>query len=356
MSRLSFRKIAAFAPAWLLLLVVFFNVDAARAAPSDLDAELRRTDAAISDAVRAAGPQPPESVTSLLAGARDRQAEARLQRRQGRTGRALLATRVARRLAERALAALTPAPDRADQLERQLQRGDRRLAAARAWLSARAARPRLLRQLGRAEGEMAKAWRAYRQGRVDDALLSFATVRQFIRDLESHGFATDTNPTDARSIGGFDARGGAGEESPAAAHLAATERLLDACAAATLGHFPHALQTARESHAAALRLAGAGRARDAGLATLVLRADLVTAWSPELPRTEAMSATLLLANDLVIERVAATALGFDGPRLGRLREAQEDGRRALAAHHPLEAWNAAAGVTRQLADGVVRAR
>lgn len=345
----------------LLLLCAWFCAGVALAAPADPEAELRRTDATIDQAYRVAGQRPPAAVASLLTGARERQAEARANWSLGRPGRALLATRVARRLAERAIEALNPAPDGRDQLERQLRRGDRRLAAARAWLTVRATRPRLVRQLALAEGEMAAAWRDYRAGRARDALLRLSTVRQFIRDLESRGFAAEVEQppvggTDEHRRGGGAAENDAARDGAAGPHLEATERWLAACAAATgSGHIPRVLDEARAAQSAAWLLAREGRAREAGVATVELRRALVDAWGTELPRTEAMSAALMDANDLVMERLGArkdavgSVRGIDREAVRGWRARQREAREALESHRPVAAWNAAAGLARELA-------
>lgn len=347
----------------LLLLCAWFCAGGALAAPADLEAELRRTDATIDQAYRVAGRRPPAAVASLLTGARERQAEARGQWSLGRPGRALLDTRVARRLAERAIEALNPASDGRDQLERQLRRGDRRLAAARAWLTVRATRPRLLRQLALAEGEMAAAWRNYRAGRAHDALLRLSTVRQFIRDLESRGFAAEVETPPGGAADERRRGGGAGEQDAARGgaavpHLEATERWLAACAAATGPERPPvALGVARAAQSEAWLLAHEGRAREAGLATVELRRALVDTWGSDLPRTQAMSAALADANDLVLERwgarkdkdAAGSGRGIDRESLRGWRTRQREAREALAAHRPVDAWHVAAGVARELA-------
>jgi hypothetical protein len=90
---------------------------------------------------------------------------------------------------------------------------------------------------------MAAAWRDYRAGRARDALLRLSTVRQFIRDLESRGFAAEVEQppvggADEHRRGGGAAENDAARDGAAGPHLEATERWLAACAAARAGASP----------------------------------------------------------------------------------------------------------------------
>lgn len=337
---------------WLLLPLLIPGAVAAAPTLADLEADLRLTDAAIAAGVRAAGPRPAAAVAALLDGARERQAEARVARDLGRPGRARLATRVARRLAERALVALRATPDESGQFERQLRRGDRRLAAARRWMTERAARPRQWRRLEAAEGEMGAAWRAWRAGSADEALKRLSSVRQFFRELEARGFAEEARDP---ALG---AEGGSG----ATPHLAATDRVVEACESAQAPTNPRAWNAVREAQATARGLAAAGRGRQAALATLEARRALVDALVAPGAPTREMVAALQAAAELVLDESAGDAAGGGGlPRLDeeRLRGWRDDldaARRLVADGRLSAAWERAASVTRGLADAAREAR